>query len=164
MIEHKYRVENRYQDSGWSHLKDFDNLEAAIVHASISATDAMVYGMTRVIEDTEVLITFWAGYDLPVAEPMHEGNHNVQVVLSNKILDWGYRCIAPYGTSIFMLDTERMKWSTPTSITIMMDKCHVRHGHFETILHLANPDLFYNIVTILDECQRTCHPPKSPQI
>jgi hypothetical protein len=61
----EYRIENRHQDEWWEdsgqpHLVDRD---AAIRQAQMMATEAMVYGMTRVIDCAtgEILQTFAAG-------------------------------------------------------------------------------------------------------
>lgn len=149
----KYVVEFRYQDSGWNHLKDFDTLEAALVRAVVSSSDAIAYGMTRVREEKDIIIEFWAGFTLLMAEPAKEGAHNVHIVLANKLVDWGYTCIAPYGMAIIMINSEKCVWPNVTTITLIHNKCHIQSGFTETLLELADPDFLYKLVTALDECR-----------
>ena len=59
-----YRLENRYQDSGWELLSDkFYSVDMAIQTAKKYAKDAICYGMVRVIniQKQEVIVTFPAG-------------------------------------------------------------------------------------------------------
>lgn len=155
----KYIVDHRYQNSGWQRLKDFDTLEAAIVHAVMSSSDSIAYGMTRVRDEKDIIIEFWAGFTLLMAEPMKEGAHNVHIVLANKLVDWGYTCIAPYGIAIIMLNSKKCTWPYATTITLIRNKCHIRY-EFETeiLLELADPDFIYKLVTALDECRSTSQP------
>ena len=60
----RYRLENRYQDSGWEDLETpFANCTEAIACAGSLAKDSIIYGMTRVVDlvEGEVVITFAAG-------------------------------------------------------------------------------------------------------
>lgn len=59
-----YRLQNRYQDGGWEWLKDeaFTTEDAAIDRAIECASDAIAYGMLRVIgPDGLEVVTYAAG-------------------------------------------------------------------------------------------------------
>ena len=59
-----YKLQNRYQDSGWEdlHIK-FTNEKDAIQEASVLCKDAICYGMVRVVDmvNKRVVIEFPAG-------------------------------------------------------------------------------------------------------
>lgn len=59
----KYRIEHRYQDSGWEFLEEFSNLDVAIKQCNEYSTNSISYGMVRIIEspDNIVLGTWSAG-------------------------------------------------------------------------------------------------------
>lgn len=61
-----FQLENRHQDSGWNTLGDkyrFASIDQAIFTAADCASDAMIFGMVRVIDEQaqEVIVTFPAG-------------------------------------------------------------------------------------------------------
>lgn len=48
----RYRLQNRYQDSGWESLayEEFEHCGDAICRASELSEDAVAYGMVRVVD------------------------------------------------------------------------------------------------------------------
>lgn len=65
MFASRYIIQNRYQDSGWSDMKGeaFASKRKALARAKELCKDAIVVGMTRVIdtETLEILKEFPAG-------------------------------------------------------------------------------------------------------
>jgi hypothetical protein len=61
----RYRLQNRYQDSGWEYLayEEFEHCGDAICRASELSEDAVAYGMVRVVDKKtgRVVITYPAG-------------------------------------------------------------------------------------------------------
>lgn len=57
-----YRIENRYQDSGWEPTSEsYPSFDQASARASVMADDGICWGMTRVVGPQGVLITYRAG-------------------------------------------------------------------------------------------------------
>ena len=60
----RYKLQNRYQDSGWEDLgMEFDIPKRAVKKALKCSKDAIAYGMVRVVDVKEkrVVVTFAAG-------------------------------------------------------------------------------------------------------
>jgi hypothetical protein len=60
----RYKLQNRYQDSGWENLdEEFHTEKEAVQKASVLCQDAICYGMVRVVDlvEKQVIITFPAG-------------------------------------------------------------------------------------------------------
>jgi len=59
-----YKLQNRYQDSGWKDLGiEFEFCDDAICEASKLSRDAICYGMVRVIFGDVIIITCAAGHE-----------------------------------------------------------------------------------------------------
>ena len=61
-----FQLEYRHQDSGWNTLGDtyrFASIDQAILTAADCASDAIAFGMVRVIDEQtkEIIVTFPAG-------------------------------------------------------------------------------------------------------
>ena len=60
----RYRLQNRYQDSGWMNLdQEYEDVGEAVLTAAFLSCDSICYGMVRVLDlqDQVVLATFPAG-------------------------------------------------------------------------------------------------------
>ena len=58
----KYAIQNCYQDSGWETVAwDNDIFQAVGAALVFSSLEPFSYGMTRVVSDRQVVITFSAG-------------------------------------------------------------------------------------------------------
>ena len=61
----QFIIQNRYQDEGWENTeKEFDEVGEADREAIKCAGDAIVYGMTRVVDTQSgfVISTYYAGF------------------------------------------------------------------------------------------------------
>lgn len=81
MAKNRYRLQNRYQDSGWEWLEEAystNDLGAAIRTADKLSEDAIIYGMVRVVDiiTQEVMATYAAGGGRADESPKkHEVDH-----------------------------------------------------------------------------------------
>jgi hypothetical protein len=75
-----YRLQNRYQDSGWEHLHGYhsDNLKQLELTAKQLSENSMIYGMVRVVSSLGVHSVFSGGYQLDPATNQRLGIKTVE--------------------------------------------------------------------------------------